>query len=128
MASCARCGTFLCGACTELQDEAAYCASCLVVMQKGAVRPRVVVGIVVLNALALLALPLLRVPPLLNLTVAVFGLWLGTRELRRIRESGGAARGRGLARLALGLGAVNGLVTLAWIGLLAYSVLRFGRP
>jgi hypothetical protein len=29
VATCARCGTFLCGECTELLGEAAYCAPCL---------------------------------------------------------------------------------------------------
>jgi B-box zinc finger len=29
VATCARCGTFLCGDCTELRGEDAWCASCV---------------------------------------------------------------------------------------------------
>lgn len=129
MVSCARCGAFLCVACIELQADAAYCARCLAWMQQGAVRPRVVKGLIALNVLALAALPLfLFLPPLLNLMVALFGLWVGRRELRRIRESGGAAPGRGWARLTFGLGVVNGLAVLMWFGLLVWSMSRFDRP
>lgn len=128
VASCARCGTFLCGACTELLGEAASCANCLALLQKGAVRPRVVGGIVALNVIALVSLPLCIIfPPLFNLTVAVLGLWVATRELRRIRESGGAARGAGMARLAFGLGVVNGLLALLWFAALVYGMIYADR-
>ncbi|HSP79610.1 MAG TPA: hypothetical protein VLQ93_13825 [Myxococcaceae bacterium] len=40
VATCARCGTVLCGECTELLGEAAYCASCLSHVRRGRRLPR----------------------------------------------------------------------------------------
>ena len=102
MAHCARCGTFLCGACIEVSDEAAYCADCFLWLHKNAVPPRVVRGIISLNVIAILSFPLCMIfPPALNLVVSVLGLWIGTREMRRIREGNGARRGAWRARLVL---------------------------
>ncbi|KFE68008.1 hypothetical protein [Hyalangium minutum] len=127
VASCARCGTFLCGACTELLGEAASCASCLALLHKGAVPPRRMKVILALNVLVLVTFPLLGALPLQNLVMSVLGLWVGTRERRRIRESQGAVGGAGQAWLALGLGVVNGLLVLAWVGLLVSFIARRGR-
>jgi hypothetical protein len=125
VASCVRCGTFLCGACIELLGEAASCASCLALLHRGAVSPRVVKGIIALNVIGLVSFPLcLLFPPVFNLTVAVLGLWVATRELRRIRASGMVARGLGVARLVFGVGVANGLLSLLWVAALIYAFFR----
>jgi hypothetical protein len=123
VAPCARCGTFLCGACTEVMDEAAYCADCLGWLRNNALPSRVVKGAIALNVIAILAYPLCLIfPPALNLGVGVFGLWVATRELRRIREGEGPLRGTWQARVALGLGALNLLLAMAWIALFLYAM------
>jgi len=53
VATCARCGTFLCGDCTELLGEAAYCVSCLSRVRRGRRLPR---GLLLVLGLGLLFL------------------------------------------------------------------------
>jgi hypothetical protein len=128
VATCTRCGTFLCGECTELLGEAAYCASCaaLLAPRFGPISPRLlaVSGLVLLGTLSTVAafLPgfpaLFALPRWLLLGVSgVWGLWLPTRELRRIDRGQGPQRARLLARCTRWLAAVNllfFLLSLAW--------------
>lgn len=57
VATCLRCGTFLCGECTELLGEAAYCASCLTFLQRHGPSSRALLwGVLGLGLAGLLAL------------------------------------------------------------------------
>jgi hypothetical protein len=127
-----RCGAFLCGECTELLDEAAYCAACVAFLQKHG-RPSRALGLTLaLEAVALLSLPLGWMPlgwveeglrstvlllvvlvrlPLLTGLAAGVGLWVTARERRRGELS---SSGRRWAQGARGL---------AWV-CLAYVVLE----
>jgi hypothetical protein len=113
VAPCVRCGTFLCGGCTELLREEAYCAGCVTWLRLHAPPSRVVKGLIGLNIAALILLPLLCLP-VLNLIAIVLGLWLPSRELDRIRRGEGPLRGMLQARVAYWLAWVNLLLVLLW--------------
>lgn len=119
VAPCTRCGTFLCGACTEVMAEAAYCADCIAWLNKNGPVSRVVQGLIVASLLGFLCLPLgVFFFPVYNLVVGVLGLWLPTRELRRIRRGEGPLRGvrqAQVARVLAGLNLVLALLALAAI-------------
>jgi hypothetical protein len=122
VAPCARCGTFLCGACTEVMQEAAYCADCVAWLHKNGAPSRGVQGTIALSLTAIAAFPLcLLFAPMLNLVAAVLGLWVPTRELRRIRRGDGPLRGAWQAKTARVLAAVNLLLALGWLGLFLYA-------
>jgi hypothetical protein len=122
VAPCARCGTFLCGACTELMDDAAFCAECVAWLRRNGAPSRVVQGLIVLGLAGILCFPLCGfLVPLINLVSAVLGLWLPTRELRRIHRGEGPLRGVRQAKVARGLAVVNLLLMLLWSGLLFYG-------
>lgn len=115
MASCARCGTFLCGACTEVMGEAAWCADCVAWVRKNGAPSRAVKWLIALGVLGIVAFPLLLfLAPVLNVVAAALGLWLPTRELRRILRGEGPMRGLRQARVARALGALNLLLVLLW--------------
>jgi hypothetical protein len=121
VASCVRCGTFLCGACTELLQEAAYCADCVDWLRRNGKPSRGVQGILALGGVGILFFLLIpMVPPLLNLVAASLALWVPTRELRRIRRGEGPLRGTLQAQVARWLGAVNLAMVLFWGGLFLY--------
>jgi hypothetical protein len=137
VATCARCGTFLCGECTELLGESAYCACCvaLVGRQSGPPPPALLVvsGAVLLGVFSIGAAFLPFPPRVLRLSLwvllgvsGVAGLWVPTRVLHRIDAGQGPRRARFLARCTRWLAVVNllfFLLSLAW-GLL---LLRQGR-
>lgn len=129
VATCVRCGTFLCGECTELLDDAAYCASCVaIVAPRFGPIPRsllAVSGLVLLGMLSTAAafLPgfpsLLSFPRWLLLGVSgALGLWVPTRVLHRIDQEQAPRRARLLARGTRWLAVVNlffFLLSLAWM-------------
>ena len=140
VATCVRCGTFLCGECTELLGEAATCASCLPLLRahgSASLPLKLAFGLCVAAMLsspfvlllplhvrvdperALLVLPLLRRLPLLNVLAAGVGGVLASRELRRLgpgarpSPTGSLARWtRTLAWLNLGFVVLQGFLVL----------------
>lgn len=114
VATCARCGTFLCGECTEVLRETAYCAPCVAWLRRHGPPSRVIQGVLGLNVLGLVLLPctFLPVPAFI---AGVCGLGLGLRELRRIARGEGPERGRAQARVALALACVNLVVAAVWV-------------
>ncbi len=141
VATCVRCGTFLCGECTELLGEAAYCASCIAfVRQHGAaslalkltlglglialatvpLAMLLPVNVVVDMGRATIVLPLLRRLPVLNGIAAGLGFWLSSRELRRLQHAE-PSPARTWARWTRGLSWLN----LACVLLQVFLVLRF---
>jgi hypothetical protein len=123
VAPCARCGTFLCGACTEVMGEQASCADCVTWLRQNGPPSRVVQGLIGLSIAAILCTPLLcALPmPLLNIISAALGLWVPTRELDRIRRGEGPLRGMRQARVARWLAGVNLLLALLWIAAFIYG-------
>jgi hypothetical protein len=144
VATCARCGTFLCGECTELLGERALCAECLGRVARGGTASWGLTLTLALQFIALVSaplllllpfqlrvdtghgtvvLPLLRRLPLLNLVAGVVGLVLASRELRRGDAEDLSSRTRALTRATRGLAWVNlGFVLLQGL-LLARLVL-----
>jgi len=117
VAPCTRCGTFVCGACTEVLGEAAYCTDCVTWLRHNGPPSRVVQGLIGLSIAGLLCSPLLlALPvPMLNVIAAALGLWVPTRELDRIRRGEGPLRGMRQAKVARWLAGVNLLLTLLWL-------------
>jgi hypothetical protein len=118
VAPCARCGTFLCGACTEVMGEEAYCADCIAWLHKNGPVSRAVQIFIGLEIAGLAGLPLcLLLPfPMLHLIVGGAGLWVSTRELRRIQRGEGPLRGARQAKVARVLALVNLVLGLVWVG------------
>jgi hypothetical protein len=115
VAPCARCGTFLCGACTELVKEAAWCADCVAWLRQNAPTSRAVHILIALGVLGFLCvLPCAPLAPVYQLVMGVLGLWLPTRELRRIQRGEGPARGAWQAHAARIIGGLNLVQALAW--------------
>ncbi len=109
VSTCVRCGTFLCGECTELLGEASYCASCVAVVRKlgaASLALRLALG---LELIALASIPLVMLLPLrvmirvgesafvlsllqrvpvLNGLAAGFGFWSASRERRYLARAG----------------------------------------
>jgi hypothetical protein len=115
VATCARCGSFLCGDCTEVVGESPYCAPCVVLLRREARPSRVVQGALALNVVGLACLPCSLALPLPTLVAGVAGLVLGSRELRRIRRGEGAEKGRTQAQVVVALGALNGVLSGLWL-------------
>lgn len=142
VATCVRCGTFLCGECTELLGEAAYCASCSAFVREHgaaslALKLTLGLGIVALLTVPLamllpvqvvvdmgratLVVPLLRRLPVLNAIAAGLGFWLSSRELRRLERVESSSPARSWARWTRALSWLN----LACVLLQLFLVLRF---
>jgi hypothetical protein len=122
VAPCARCGTFLCGACTEVMGEQAYCPDCIAWLHKNGPIPRTVQVFLGLEIASLVSLPLclLLFALPVQLMVGVAGLWVSSRELRRIRQGEGPLRGARRAKVVQALAWVNLLLGGVWAaGLLA---------
>lgn len=115
VATCARCGNFLCGDCTELAGESPYCAPCVVVLRREAKPSRVVQVALALNVVGLVCLPCSLALPLPTLVAGLAGVVLAGRELRRIGRGQGAERGRTQARVVLSLGGLNLGLSTAWL-------------
>jgi hypothetical protein len=121
VAPCARCGTFLCGACLELRGEAAWCEDCLAWLRKNGPPSRAVQVFIALGLAGVLGTPLCgALAPVLNLFVAVPGLLLTTRELRRIRQGEGPLRGVLQAKVARVLAGLNLGLVLLWGAIIVY--------
>ncbi|AKQ69605.1 Glutamate synthase [NADPH] large chain [Myxococcus hansupus] len=123
VATCMRCGTFLCGDCTELVGQSPYCACapCVAIMRKEARPSRVVQVALALNVVGLVCLPCSLTLPLPTLVAGLAGVVLGLRELHRIARGEGAERGRNQARVTTALGWVNLGLAACWM-----TVLLFG--
>lgn len=115
VATCARCGNFLCGDCTELVGESPSCAPCVAVRRREAKPSRVVQVALALNVVGLACLPCSLALPLPTLVAGLAGVVLGARELRRIRRGEGAERGRTQAQGGLALGGLNLALSVAWL-------------
>ncbi|WPB76297.1 B-box zinc finger protein [Archangium violaceum] len=141
VATCVRCGTFLCGECTELLGESSYCASCSAFVREHgtaslALKLTLGLGIVALLTVPLamllpvsvvvdigqatLVVPVLRRLPVLNGIAAGLGFWLSSRELRRLERVESASSARSWARWTRGLSWLN----LACVLLQVFLVLR----
>ncbi|NNB94872.1 hypothetical protein HJC10_11900 [Corallococcus exiguus] len=138
VALCARCGGYLCGACTEVLKETAYCAPCAERRFQD-MRPSRAVRLALLaNVLGLLLL----VAPLWMFSggrqgegttvllalmgafaAAVAGTVISTRKLRRRDEVGD----RGFAIVLRVLSALNLLGLLAWGALIALVLTTLRR-
>lgn len=127
MAPCARCGTFLCGACTEVMGEQAYCSDCIAWLHKNGPIPRTVQVFLGLEIASLVSLPLclLLFALPVQLVVGAAGLWVSSRELRRIRQGEGFLRGARRAKVVRVLAWVNLLLGVVWAGGLLFLWLRF---
>jgi hypothetical protein len=121
VATCARCGSFLCGDCTEVVGESPYCAPCVAVLRREG-RPSWVVQVALgLNVLGLACLPCSLVLPLPTLVAGLAGVVLATRELRRIHRGEGPLRGLTQARVTRALGWGNLVLSTAWMLALAWA-------
>ena len=126
--TCVRCGTFLCGECTELLGDAATCVTCLPVLRAhgsaslGLKLAFGLCGVAILSApfalllplqarvdadRALLVLPLLSRLPVLNLVAAGVGELLVVRERRRLGPEEGSSQAAALARWTRALAVFN---------------------
>lgn len=125
MAPCARCGTFLCGACTELVGETACCADCVARLHQHGPPSRVVQVLIGMGLVGFFCFAACGpVAPVLHLVVAVLGFWLPTRELRRIQRGEGPARGTWQAKAARVAAGLNLVLALAWIAWFAFYATR----
>jgi hypothetical protein len=127
VAPCARCGTFLCGACTEVMGEQAYCSDCIAWLHKNGPVSRTVQIFLGLEIASLVSIPLcllmLALP--VQLVVGAAGLWVSSRELRRIQQGEGFLRSARRAKVVRVLAWVNLLLGVVWAGSLLYLWLRF---
>lgn len=126
MAPCARCGTFLCGACTEVMGEEAYCADCIAWLHKNGPVSRAVQVFIALGIAGIVSIPLCLFfgIPVFHLGVGGAGVWVSTRELRRIQRGEGPLRGARQAKVARVLAAVNLALGMVWAGGLIWLWLR----
>ncbi len=128
VATCTRCGTFLCGACTELSGEDAFCASCLRLYQRAGPAPRIVQGLIVLGIAGLVCSPVTfalgGLPPLISMVSAGLALTVARGELRRIARDEAPLRGRTQARVAFALGLVNLIPSLLWVAMVGLLLWR----
>jgi hypothetical protein len=119
VATCSRCGSFLCGDCTELVGETLCCAACMALRRRDAKPSPVVQAALGLNVMGLVCLPCSMGLPLPSLVAGLAGVVLATRELRRIRRGESAERGRTQARVVRALGWLNLGLSTAWLVVLA---------
>jgi len=115
VATCARCGSFLCGDCTELLGESPACAPCVALLRREMKPSRGVQVALGLNLLGLACLPCSLVLPLPTLVAGLAGVVLAARELVRIRRGQGPERGRTQAQGVLALGGLNLALSVAWL-------------
>ncbi|AFE03497.1 hypothetical protein COCOR_00448 [Corallococcus coralloides DSM 2259] len=141
VALCARCGGYLCGACTEVVGETAYCAPCAERRIQDTRPSRAVRLALLANVLGFLFLgaPVVQLSWSIygklggvlevllelacTLAAAVAGTVISARKLRRRQEVGD----RGFAIVLRVLSALNLLGLLAWGALTAF-VLSLGPP
>ena len=121
VATCRRCGNFLCGDCTELVGESPHCAPCVAFLRQAARPSRVVQVALALNVVGLACLPCSLAMPLPTLVAGLAGVVLGMRELRRIARGEGSARGRNQARVTAALGGMNLGLAAGWMTVLFFN-------
>ncbi|NOK23692.1 hypothetical protein [Corallococcus carmarthensis] len=136
VAVCARCGGFLCGECTEVLEETAYCAPCAVRRRRDTRPSRPVRlallanvgGFLFLGAPVVLrswAVPIkmeVLLELVFTLVAAVAGTFISTRKLRRRDDVGD----RGFATVLRVLAALNLLGLLFWGALTALVLATWG--
>jgi hypothetical protein len=124
VAPCSRCGTFLCGDCTEVMDEAAWCADCVEWLRRNGPTSRLVKVLIAAGILGIVSFPLCFMPltPVLQLFVGATGVMVTRRELRRIREGEGPLRGLPQAKVARGLAVANLLLLALWGVIVLYAL------
>jgi hypothetical protein len=106
-------------------EDAAWCAECVVWLRRNGPPSRWVQGVIALCVAGIVCFPLCGLfVPVINLVAAGLGLWLPTRELRRIRRGEGPLRGARQAQVARGLAIVNLVLLLLWSGLFLYAWLQ----
>lgn len=149
VATCVRCGTFLCGECTELLGEAAYCAACVAFVRKHGAPSLFLKVALGLEVIALASIPLTRLlpframirlgdsvfvlallqrVPVLNGLVGGLGFWSAIRERRRLVHEGLSPSAHPWGRWVRVLAWVNLGYALLQLVLLARSVLHlYGR-
>jgi hypothetical protein len=129
VAPCARCGTFLCGACTEVMGEQAYCSECIAWLHKHGPVSRTVQIFLGLEIASLVSLPLCLVLVALpvQLMVGAAGLWVSSRELRRIKQGEGLQRSAQRAKVVRVLAWVNLLLGVVGTGGFLFLMLRFNQ-
>jgi hypothetical protein len=124
VATCARCGTFLCGECTELLVDTAWCATCAELVRRGHATSLSLKLALCLDLLGLASIPFRLGSLLLPLLAAVLGLSLSARELRRLGPAHLPSRARTFAlwvrRLAWANLALFTLAVLAFLLLQAW--------
>jgi hypothetical protein len=121
VAPCSRCGTFLCGDCTEVVDEAAWCADCMEWLRRNGPTSRLVKWCIGLGIAGIVLSPLCTILGLvINAVVGGVGVTVSTRELRRIRRGEGPLRGTMQAHVARVLAVVNLLLALLWLAGIVY--------
>ncbi|MCP3098306.1 hypothetical protein LZ198_05365 [Myxococcus sp. K15C18031901] len=119
VATCARCGGFLCGDCVELLEEAPYCGACVAVLTRDEPPSWGIAVARKLGMLGMMAIPCSLLVPVVPLVLGGTCLLLARRELRRIREGERSRAGLDLAKEALSMGWLN-------LGVLACSVILWG--
>jgi uncharacterized membrane protein SpoIIM required for sporulation len=109
--------------------EEAYCADCLAWLHQHGPASRVVHAFLVLEIAGLVFLPvcLLKLVLPAQLLVGAAGLWVSTRELRRIREGEGSLQGAKQAKVVRMLAWVNLLLGVMSVVGLLFLRLRFSQ-
>jgi hypothetical protein len=129
VAPCARCGTFLCGACTEVMGEQAYCSDCIAWLHQNGPISRTLKIFLGVEIASLVTFPvcllLLTLP--VQLVVGAAGVWVSSRELRRVQRGEGFLRSARRARLVRVLSWVNVLLGVLSAGGLLFLWLSFSR-
>jgi hypothetical protein len=127
VAPCARCGTFLCGVCIEVMGEQAYCSDCVAWLHKNGPVSRTLQIFLGLEIASLISIPLCLLVFALpvQLMVGGAGVWVSSRELRRIRQGEGSLRSARRAKVVRVLAWVNLLLGVVWAAGLLAVLFRF---
>lgn len=109
---CARCGTFICGECLDVQEGKSYCPDCFTRAQSGPASKRAIAAVI----LGIVGLNCAFIP-------GIVGLALAVRELAAIDQGEAPDTGRSLAKGARVLGWINVALLLLAVGAAVYYVL-----
>ncbi|MCP3065479.1 hypothetical protein LXT21_42620 [Myxococcus sp. K38C18041901] len=124
MATCARCGTFLCAECVELVPEGSVCEPCRARLRMEGPASRVAWGALALGVAGLVFLPCSLGIPLPTLVAGSGALVLGLRETARIRRAQSPVRGKWPARLGWVLGGLTLLLVLVWVAMFLFLTIN----
>ncbi|WP_224249208.1 hypothetical protein [Hyalangium gracile] len=115
MAPCSRCGTFLCGDCTEVLGEEAFCADCMDWLRRNGPPSRAVKWLIGGCIAGIFVFPLvLFLAAVPHLVLGVAAMRVATRELRRIERGEGPLRGIPQAKVARALGVAHLVLSALW--------------